>query len=314
MSYLIGDNMFLILLLKGFLIGIAFIIPGLSGGTLAVYLGVYEKMLHAIGNIFKEFKKSVTYLLPIFIGIGVSVVSLAWLFSILLNWNSFIVLFFFIGLMLGGIKHIYNTASKDKLDLSKILAFVIAFLLVILLVLFEKTGNNVSSSTIDITLWNLIVVFLVGMAASMTMIVPGISGSALLLVLGFYTPIVSNVIGRLLDFSNIGYNLTILLPFGIGVAVGIVLFSKVIDYFLKNHKSATYYAILGFIIASCIAVFFEIKDHNTAQLIDDQIPIYKDILGFIGNNIISVLGGLLTISLGFIAAKLLTKMELNRIQ
>jgi len=79
--------MFFILLLKGFIIGIAFIIPGVSGGTLAIYLGVYQGILDSIDNLFKQFKRSFMYLLPIFLGIGLSVVLLAKLVSILLDWE-----------------------------------------------------------------------------------------------------------------------------------------------------------------------------------------------------------------------------------
>ena len=124
--------MFITLILKGFLIGIAFIVPGLSGGTLAVYLGVYDKLLHSIGNIFKEFKKSVTFLIPIFLGVAISVVLTARVFSILLDWNSFIVLFFFIGLMLGGLKSLSENVENKK-QASNIISFIVAFLIVILL-------------------------------------------------------------------------------------------------------------------------------------------------------------------------------------
>lgn len=304
--------MFLELIIKGFFIGIAFIIPGLSGGTLAVYLGVYEKLLHAIGNIFKEFKKSVKFLLPLFIGIAISVIALAKLFSMLLNWNSFIVLFFFIGLMLGGIRKIYRTAAKKKLDLKSIIGFIVAFSMIILLVIFDKIGSHTTISSIDINVKSLIIVFLVGMAASMTMIIPGISGSALLLVLGFYTVIVSNIIGNILDFSNILYHIEVLIPFLLGAAFGIIIFSRVIEYCLKEYESATYYAILGFIIASCIAIFFEIKDQNTAVLIENQLPIYKTIFTYIANNILTVIGGLIAMGAGFMSSRLLIKAELKK--
>ena len=78
---------FLILVIKGFFVGIALIIPGLSGGTLAMYLGIYEKLLHAIGNVFNEFKKSMMFLIPVFIGVAISVVSLAKLLGYLIDLN-----------------------------------------------------------------------------------------------------------------------------------------------------------------------------------------------------------------------------------
>ncbi len=303
--------MFIELIVKGFIIGIAFIIPGVSGGTLAIYLGVYEKLLHSLGNIFKEFKKSVTFLIPLFIGIGISVVALAKLFSILIEWNSFVVLLFFIGLILGGVKQIYKIAIEKKLSISSVIAFVISFSLIIVLIVFEKTKTTQGIDYIDVNFINLIVVFLLGMAASMTMIVPGISGSALLLVLGFYTAIVSNVVGNVLDFSSIAYNLQIIIPFALGAAAGIILFSRVIEYFLKNYKSQTYYAILGFILASCVAIFFEIRDPGTSVDYSTQIPIYKDLWNYVSHNIWSILGGIVALLAGFISTKYMSKLELK---
>lgn len=303
--------MFFELIVKGFIIGIAFIIPGVSGGTLAIYLGVYEKLLHSLGNIFKEFKKSLSFLIPLFLGIGISIVALAKLFSILIEWNSFIILLFFIGLILGGVKHIYKTASTKKLNLGSILSFLISFTLIILLIVFEKTKTSAGIDYITINFTNLVLVFLLGMAASMTMIVPGISGSALLLVLGFYTAIVSNVVGNIFDFSSIVYNLQIIIPFALGAAFGIILFSRVIEYFLKNYKSQTYYAILGFILASCVAIFFEIRDPSTSVDYSTQIPIFKDLWGYISQNIWAVLAGIVSLALGIIATKYMSKLELK---
>lgn len=304
--------MFFELLIKGFFIGFAFIVPGLSGGTLAVYLGIYDKLLHAIGNIFKEFKKSVTFLLPVFIGVAISVILIAKLFSILLNWNSFIILLFFIGLMLGGLKDIHKNTEQAKPKLSSIISFVIAFALVLLLVIFEKTGGGSNISFIEITIPNLIIVFLVGMAASMTMIIPGISGSALLLVLGYYTVIVSNIIGNILDFSNLLYNVQVLIPFLLGAGVGIILFSRVIEFSLKKFKAQSYYAILGFIIASCLAIFFEIKDQSSATLIENQTPIYMNLFNYLGANLFTVFFGIISLSLGFITTnKFLLKKEIK---
>lgn len=304
--------MFLELLIKGFIVGFAFVIPGVSGGTLAVYLGIYEKLVHSIGHIFKEFKKSLSFLIPVFLGIGISVVVLAKLFDILLRWNSFVVMAFFIGLILGGIRQIYDEAAKKKVNLASVLSFVVAFGIIIVLIVFGKLNADHGIAYIDINLKNIILVFFLGMAASITMIVPGVSGSALLIVLGFYTAIVSNVVGNIFDFAQIVYNLEIVIPFALGAAVGIILFSRVIEYLLLHFKSATYYAILGFIIASVIAIFFEIKDPATAVSFTDQTPIYKDFFGYVSAHIWTVLLGLVTLVGGFFTTKYLSRLELKK--
>lgn len=304
--------MFIILIIKGFLIGIAFIIPGLSGGTLAIYLGVYEQMLDAIGKVFTQFKKSFKFLLPIVLGVALSVVLLAKLFGLLMEWNSMIVLGFFIGLILGGVKDIFIEAKDRPLKKSSIIAFMVAFGLVIFLIIMEKVKTTTGIETISITPLNLLIVFLLGMAASMTMIVPGVSGSALLLVLGYYTAIVSNVIGNILDFSNLWYHLQIIIPFGIGAAFGIIAFSRLITLALQRYHKQTYAAILGFILASIIAIFFEIRDPATADVFSEQVPIFKTFWSYISSQPLSFVFGLVTLCLGFFATRYLTMIEKKR--
>jgi putative membrane protein len=297
--------------IKGFFVGIALIIPGLSGGTLAIYLGIYEKLLHSIGHIFSEFKKSLQFLIPLFIGIGVSIVALAKLLGYLIDLNSFMVLFFFMGLLVGGVKDIYGQANphNETPHTSSIVAGIISFSLIILLIVFGKLGHPTGISTIDITFSNVVLLVLLGMAASMTMIVPGVSGSALLIVLGYYTAIVTNVIGNILDFSLFGYNVQILIPFALGAAIGIILFSKVIEYALKNYTKQTYFAILGFIIGSVIAIFFEIKNPSSGATHDLQTPIYDDLGNYLASNTLSVVGGIVLFIVGFVLSRQLTKLK-----
>jgi uncharacterized membrane protein len=141
------------------------------------------------------------------------------------------------------------------------------------------------------------------------MIIPGISGSAVLLVLGFYTAIVSNAVGNILDFDSIVYNLQVIIPFAVGAAIGIIIFSGLISSSLKKFPNQTYYAILGFIVASIIGVFLEIKDPSTAISFSDQLPIFNNLIVFIGDNIWSVLGGLIAFVVGFVGSRNLTKFE-----
>ncbi|MBU1144883.1 MAG: DUF368 domain-containing protein [Firmicutes bacterium] len=301
--------MFIELMVKGFIIGIAFIIPGVSGGTLAIYLGVYDKLLQSIGNIFKEFKKSVAYLFPIFLGIGLSVVVLAKLLGFLIQWNSFITLLFFIGLIFGGIPSILKKVGKENATVSGYLAFFIAFGIVLLLLMSQLSQTGIGIAHFDMTLMNFLLLILLGAISSITMIVPGISGSALLMALGFYTAIVTNVIGNVFDFSVIGYNLYVIIPFAIGAALGIILFSKVIVFFLKEYPKETYLAIVGFILASVVVIFLEIRDPSTGGVFTDQLPIYNFLWNFIKTNVLSVIFGVLSLVLGVFSATLLVKLE-----
>jgi len=301
----------LIVTIKGFFVGIALIIPGLSGGNLAVYLGIYEKLLHAIGHVFSEFVDSMKFLIPLFVGMAISIVGLANLLGYLIDVNSFVILLFFMGLIAGGIKDIYQAARQDETDVkpSSIITGVISFALILLLIVFGKLSNSTGISTIDISVWNIVLLFFLGMAASMTMIVPGVSGSALLIVLGYYTAIVTNVVGEILDFSQFSYNIQVIIPFALGAAIGIILFSKVIESALKRFTQQTYFAILGFVGGSIIAIFFEIKDPSTGMTHDLQDPIYNNLISFLGDNIISLLGAIVLFVLGFVVSRRLTQMD-----
>lgn len=297
------------LIIKGFIVGIAFIIPGVSGGTLAIYLNIYKKLLDSIGNIFTDFKNSMKFLIPFGIGVVLSVLGLAKLFAILIEWNSFIVLLFFIGLLLGGIKHIYLKANVKELDMSVVLSALISFGLLMTIIVIDKTRATQGVEYFDLVFSDYMIILGLGIISATTMIVPGISGSAMLMVLGFYTAIVSNVIGNILDFSSFTYNLQVVIFFGVGILIGIIGFSKIISYLLERFPKQTYFSILGFIIASVIGVFLEIKDPATSASYEQQVPIYKDLWAYVSNHPWTMIIGFALLVLGFITSKYLTRFE-----
>lgn len=301
--------MFLILLLKGFLIGIAFIIPGVSGGTMAIYLGVYDKLLYSITHVFKEFKKSIVFLLPLFIGLFLSIVLLAKLLGWLMSLNSVITLSFFIGLLLGGIPSLYEKIKDTHKGISSIISFSVSFIIVLLLLIGKMFNESSVFHTFDFSIGIYLLIFVLGLLSAATMVIPGVSGSALLITLGFYTVIVTDVIGNILDFSMLGYNLQVLIPFGLGAVIGVFLISKAIEIALKKFFVQTYSAIIGFIISSAIVIFFEMADQKSALDFKDQIPVYKEFFSYIQGNLLSVLFGLIAIAVGFFAARKLVKID-----
>jgi uncharacterized membrane protein len=178
---------------------------------------------------------------------------------------------------------------------------------------------NQSSSLNGVEYFNLdfktyLLIIGVGIISATTMIVPGISGSAVLMVLGFYTAIVTNVIGNITDFNQINYNLQVVLLFMFGVAIGIIVFSKVISYLLKRFPMQTYFAILGLIIASVVGVFLEIKDPNSHTSYESQTPIFKDLLEYITANPWVIVVGIVMLVLGFFVTKYLSKFEIKGVQ
>jgi putative membrane protein len=306
--------MFLELMIKGFIVGIAFIIPGVSGGTLAIYLGIYKKLLDAIGNIFTHFKESMKFLIPFGIGVVLSVLGLAKLFGILIEWNSFIVLMFFIGLLAGGIKQIIQKADLKSFHWSSLLSLILSFGILITIIIIDKSQSADGIEFFELNPADYFLIIGLGIVSATTMIVPGISGSAMLMVLGFYTAIVTNVIGNVLDLSNFSYNFQVLVFFAIGIAIGIIGFSKLISFLLERFPKQTYMAILGFVLASMIGVFLEIKDPASHPSYESQTPIYENLWAYISNHIGIVLIGLLMGLVGYVCTKFLSKIELKGVQ
>ncbi|WP_167955740.1 DUF368 domain-containing protein [Anaerosporobacter faecicola] len=248
---------YLIEIIKGILIGIANIIPGVSGGTMAVSMGIYDKMIYAINNIRKQFKKSIATLFPYIVGAVIGIAALSVVIKYLFTNHPLETSLCFIGLIVGGIPILVKKVKSKKIKVSYILSFLFFFSLIIGLQLLQgKTGTSVTLSTSPKMV---ILLFFVGMLASATMVIPGVSGSMILMLLGFYQPVIDRVsacVTALKDF-NLGIilkNGLILLPFIIGVLLGIVLIAKLITFLFERFETITFYGIIGLVTASPFAV------------------------------------------------------------
>ena len=241
----------LTLVIKGFLIGVANIIPGVSGGTLAITLGIYEKLIGAISHFFKNLKENIKFIIPIGIGAVLSILLLSRVISFCLDKYTLATILFFIGLILGGIPLLNKKIKGHYKNVSNIIIFLLSFGFVIALSVLK--GENVVSFA-NMNIINYIMLFLVGVVAAATMIIPGVSGSFVLMLLGYYKPIV-DTIGALTKFNNIWQNIMILVPFGNGVLVGRVAISKLLEFLFKKYEVKTYFGVMGFIMASIITIF-----------------------------------------------------------
>lgn len=248
---------FIIQVFKGVLIGLANIIPGVSGGTLMVSMGIYDTIISSITNLFRKFKDSIKTLLPYAVGMAAGIVGLAFLITHFLEKYPFQTNMLFIGLILGGIPMIWSKAKKGGFGFGKVLAFVFFAALIICLQLFGGEGGR--DVNLQINAASLALLFFVGVITAATMVIPGVSGSMILMLLGYYNPVLSsikNLIKALKDFNmdRILYNVEILFPFGIGVIVGIFLVAKLIEILMKKAEAVTYSGILGLIAASPIVI------------------------------------------------------------
>ena len=158
---------------------------------------------------------------------------------------------------------------------------MIGIIVVLLMLIADKGAGNVSLS--NMSTLSYILMFLVGVLASATMVVPGISGSFTLMLIGYYEPVL-NVVNELTSFKNVGENILIMLPFILGIIIGIVVIAKIIEFLLNKYHDATYYVIIGFVLSSIISVFYQVLqfEFNLVHLIIgiiimliDAFAIYK---------------------------------------
>lgn len=239
------------LVIKGFFIGVANIIPGVSGGTLAITLGIYEKLIETISHFFKNLKENIKFIIPIGIGAVLSLLLLSRAISFCLNKYTLATILFFIGLILGGIPLLSKKINGHYKSVSNIIIFIITFSFVILLSILK--GENVVSFE-NMNFMGYVWIFLVGIVAAATMIIPGVSGSFILMILGYYKPIV-DTIGALTKFENIWQNIMILVPFGVGILLGIIVISKLLEFLFKKFEVKAYFGVMGFVFASIITIF-----------------------------------------------------------
>lgn len=256
---------YIIDILKGIVIGIANIIPGVSGGTMMVSMGIYDKIISSVTGLFKHLRESILTLLPYGIGMAIGIVGPAFIIKYLFAHYAFATSMAFIGLIMGGIPIIVKRISGKRLCIKNCFAFLFMFLLIIGLKLFGGSGSEVSLEVIKPFLT--IELFFVGVIAAATMVIPGVSGSMVLMLLGFYNPIltaVTNFVSALagFDMEILFHNTMILMPFGIGVVIGIFAVAKLIEILIKKQEAMTFSGILGLIIASPIVVLLEMNLKN----------------------------------------------------
>lgn len=247
----------IILVIKGFIMGIANIIPGVSGGTLALTLGIYEQFIGAISHFFSNLKENIKFLLPIVIGIGLAILTMSNVISNCFDKYPIPTTLFFMGLVIGGIPMLTKRVAKSK-ELKQPSSYVIALLafsLVMVLAFSEEIfGGTLGNASFDnLSILGYLWISIIGMIAAATMVIPGVSGSLVLMLLGYYLPII-NVIKELTHFENIIPNIFVAGFFGVGVILGIVLVAKLIEWLLAKYEKKTFFGVIGFIIASVVAI------------------------------------------------------------
>ena len=275
---------FIVNILRGMVIGIANVIPGVSGGTMMVSMGIYDKLILVLTHFIKRMKEAIALLVPILVGMLLSIAIFAKIFSeILFPRFPLQTNLFFIGLILGGLPVIYGKVKGNTIRIPQIIAFVLFFVMVVGFAIVGEGGG--SSADISFSVGNVIKLLGVGIIAAATMVIPGVSGSMIMMILGYYNTIIDTINDfitalKAFDIAAMLDTFVVLVPFGIGVLVGIVAVAKLIEFMLKKYPLVTYWAIIGLIVASPFAILIMME------------------VGAIG--VVEILTGIVLLAVGFL--------------
>lgn len=263
--------------IKGFFVGSSMSIPGVSGGTMAMILGIYDELIRSVSSFFKNIKKHTLFLLQFVIGAGLGFFLLASLLGKLKEAYPVIVMCFFIGAILGSVPMICNKAQVRKFSPGLILFPLIGFAIVLAFGTFsENIFSEPASGATGIAIQ-----IVGGLIASIGLILPGISFSQIILLMGLYDTMV-RVVSQMDIQGMIG-----LIPLAIGLVLGIILFTRIMEICMNKYPFAFYLIILGFIIGSVFVLVLDTIDTRSKN------PVTSGIILEIILSAVTLIGGFL---------------------
>ena len=240
--------------ITGMAIGTAIIVPGISGGTIALVFGAFKRIVDAVDNLFtKNFWENLLILLPFLVGSIISVAALVFPFQLAFKYCLFSIVCLFAGFILGSLPGITDQVKEKKPSFGNIVQLVIGFIIAGIIGVFSVIFDfysGISWLFLERPWYLYLIIFVVGIFGSTGLIVPGFSGSMLLMVIGFYQPILD-----LVDFSNFWPNVSLGFVFALGVLVGFIIFSKIMNKLITNYKRSTLFVVIGFIVGSLVSIF-----------------------------------------------------------
>lgn len=251
------------LILKGVVVGVANAIPGVSGGTMMVSMGIYDKLIHALTHLVKEFKKSMQLLIPILVGAALGVVGLSFIIEKMFAVVPIQTNLLFIGLIVGGLPMMVSKVKESKVNIGGVIGFLLFFVLVVGLALVGESEG--AAADVSFSLINAIKLFGVGIVAAATMVIPGVSGSMMLMIMGYYETIIAAINDFVKDLVTVNVDgvlkgCGIFIPLAIGAVVGIFAIAKLVELVFEKAPGVAYCSIIGLIVASPIGIVLMNRD------------------------------------------------------
>jgi len=263
------------LIIKGFMIGFAKIIPGVSGAVIAMSIGVYKKAIFCISNFFKSPFENIKFLLPLMIGIFLSVIIGSKAVLFLLNNFYLPTMLLFIGLIIGGTINTYNKVKINNINKFQYLIMIVCFIFVFALSFVGHQNFFIISEN---KLFHFLLFGFIGFIDAVTMVIPGISGTAVMMLLGLYD-LLLGLLSSLNSISNIILNLNSLIPYILGLFITVIILSRIMNYLLQKKETTTYCGIIGFSLSSILLLFLETFNGNY-NIFEIIISLFFLVLGF----------------------------------
>lgn len=279
----------LIEIIKGFFIGVAGILPGVSGGTFSIILGIYGKLIDATANLLKNPIKSIKSIWQYIVGIGFGMIFSILVLSYVLNIYPLQVTTLFIGLILGSIPIMLKEVDIKKIKKKYILAFLISIFFMILIALYDNVQNEQTSSVM-----NSFSLIISGIIYAITTVVPGISGTVILIGLGYYIPLITMISEFLKNLLTLNIFLAfsqfiVLIPFIFSVIIGFIVVAKIVKLIMKEYKTMFNWIVFGIVVSSPFPVILDLK--------------------FFEFTLKNVFSSILTLVIGYLIATLMLKFE-----
>ncbi len=295
-------------LILGVFIGLAVIVPGISGSTVAIMFGLYAALLYSIANIFGDFKRCFKFLIPIGIGVVVGFAAGFLLVQLLLEKYMFVVICLFVGLMIGASPALINELRGEKANVKRVVLMILGLAIPIAIgalsvyldppKLLVDVSEGVSQAFTEFPPYLFIAYVPLGVLVAATQLIPGLSATAILMAFGQFKPIMDSVH---LDYilENPLFILLMLCMVG-GFAAGLVIISKIFSKLIEKHRGTTFFFVIGLSFGSIVSMFIN----------PDIVQVYYD-WGHIGFKGGEFAVGIVLLVIGFILSWLVTRYELK---